>query len=79
MKHRFEVDKVIIGKTTDCKYNFDCLEGDFPEYEKVMQGVESVLCRFGKEHFCHYRFEIVKRTPVCICYVRNEIHRKYKS
>jgi len=76
---RFEVDKVILGKTTFCDYKFECLDFDYPKSGEAMTGIESVLCRFENIDYCPYEQEIVKKSPVCICHVRNEIHRKYKN
>ena len=79
MPSRFEIDKNILGKTTFCERKFECLESDFPISDEVMTGVESVLCRFEGIVFCHYKHEIIKKSPVCICPVRNELFKNYKK
>ena len=78
MKQKFEIDPIILGKAAECEHNYHCLEEELPTAAGGIQGVEGVHCRFGPNHFCDYNQEIVKRTPVCMCHVRNEVYNKYR-
>jgi len=79
MNPKFEIDKDVLGKTTFCKNQFECLSSDFPISSEVMTGVKSVLCRHEGVVFCQYKYEVIKKSPACICPVRNEIFKNYKK
>jgi hypothetical protein len=73
MKTKFEVDKITLGKAVYCQKDYECLDGDLPEFTVAVTGGETVLCRFKKiVFFCEYKID-----AACMCPVRSEIHKKY--
>ena len=74
----FEIDKEILKKTTDCAYNFKCLEDGGKVCCKVEHCVNNHLIFVKAENhkFCAYKLSF-GNSFICNCPTRLEIYNKY--
>jgi hypothetical protein len=77
---KFEIDKEIIDETIYCHHSYACLDGDLSHCGNIEPNGDNIVCKCHENQagFCHYRIPLKPSRPVCACFVRKEIYRKYK-